>query len=119
MRHPTEGVLRRLVDEPDGVTVDERAHVAECPSCLRALEGVRADADRVGAALTTSVPVDADAAWARLSATAPAAAPAARRSIGSGRGRGRQAVRRPVVAAISAAVLVGGAGVAAANDWLP
>jgi hypothetical protein len=118
MRHPSEGVLRRLVDEPDGVTVDERAHVASCPTCLRALESARADARRIDAALATSVAVDTDTAWARLSATAPAdRAPV--RSIGSGRSRWRSAVRRPVVAAVSAAVLVGGAGVAAANDWLP
>src|SRR5215213_7145557 len=118
MRHPSEGVLRRLVDEPDGVTVDERAHVASCPTCLQALESARADARRVDAALATSVAVDTDAAWARLSA-APADRTAPVRSIASGRSRWRTAVRRPVVAAVSAAVLVGGAGVAAANDWLP
>src|SRR5215217_7999389 len=119
MRHPSEGVLRRLVDEPDGVTVDERAHVAACPACLRSLESARADARRVDAALATSVAVDTDAAWGRLAATSPTGTPATVRSIGSGRSRWRTAVRRPVVAAVSAAVLVGGAGVAAANDWLP
>jgi hypothetical protein len=119
MRHPSEGVLRRLVDEPAGVTVDERAHVASCPACLRALETVRADARRVDAALATSVPVDADAAWARLSTTAAPSAPVPVRPVRAGSGGWRAAVRRPVVAAVSAAVLVGGAGVAAANDWLP
>src|SRR4051812_8481959 len=115
MRHPSEGVLRRLVDEPAGVTDDDRAHVASCPSCLRALESARVEAQRVGAVLTTPVAVDTDAGWARLSATTatpvprPAAAPR----------RWRTAVRRPVVAALSAVVLVTGAGVAAANDWLP
>ena len=29
MRHPTEGVLRRLVDEPAGVADADRAHVAD------------------------------------------------------------------------------------------
>ena len=33
MRHPTEGTLRRLVDEPAGVTDANRRHVAECPDC--------------------------------------------------------------------------------------
>ncbi len=42
MRHPSEGVLRRLVDEPAGVTDDDRAHVASCATCLRALDSVRA-----------------------------------------------------------------------------
>lgn len=117
MRHPSEGVLRRLVDEPAGVTDDERGHVAACPDCLRLLETTRAEAQLVGAALAASAPVDTDAAWARLRATsadpvpvqAPSAAP----------GRWRTAARRPAVAALSAAVLVTGAGVAAANDWLP
>jgi hypothetical protein len=121
MRHPSEGVLRRLVDEPAGVTVDERAHVAACATCLHDLETVRTDARTVDAALATSVAVDPDAAWARLSAAAAAEGPAPSpvRSLGTGPGRWRTAVRRPVVAALSAAVLVGGAGVAAANDWLP
>src|SRR4051794_12848908 len=121
MRHPSEGVLRRLVDEPAGVTVDERAHVAACPACLRGLESARADARRVDAALAPSVAVDADAAWARLSTATAAStpAPASVRPVRAGSGRWRTAVRRPVVAALSAVVLVGGAGVAAANDWLP
>jgi hypothetical protein len=117
MRHPSEGVLRRLVDEPAGVTDDDRAHVAGCPTCLRALDTARADAQLVGAALTAPATrdVDVDAAWARLSTTtAPPARP-----VSVGRGRWHAAVRRPAIAALSAVVLVTGAGVAAANDWLP
>src|SRR5215210_3535450 len=119
MRHPSEGVLRRLVDEPAGVTVDERAHVAACATCLHDLETVRADARRVDAALAASVAVDTDAAWARLSASAAAETPTPARPVPAGPGRWRAAVRRPAIAAVSAAVLVTGAGVAAANDWLP
>jgi hypothetical protein len=117
MRHPSEGVLRRLVDEPAGVTDDDRAHVAGCPTCLRALDAARADARLVGAALTAPATrdIDMDAAWARLSTTtAPPARP-----VSVGRGRWHAAVRRPAIAALSAVVLVTGAGVAAANDWLP
>ena len=117
MRHPSEGILRRLVDEPAGVTDDERAHVAGCPTCLRALDAARADAQLVDAALATSGTVDTDAAWARLSTTT---APAAPRPAVLGRpSRWRTTVRRPAVAALSAVVLLTGAGVAAANDWLP
>jgi hypothetical protein len=118
MRHPSEGVLRRLVDEPAGVTDDDRSHVAACPTCLRDLDATRAEARLVGAALATAAAVDTDAAWARLSATSatPARRPAA---AVPARSRVRTAVRRPVVAALSAVVLVTGAGVAAANDWLP
>jgi hypothetical protein len=115
MRHPTEGVLRRLVDEPAGVTDDERAHVAACPACLRGLETVRADAQRLDAVLATPVAVDTDAAWTRLSTSA--ATPVRQATVAPR--RWRTTLRRPVVAALSAAVLVAGAGVAAANDWLP
>src|SRR5688572_1779307 len=98
MRHPTEGVLRRLVDEPAGVADADRAHVAECPVCLVALAEARDDATAVGAALRSDVDtdVDVDSAWARLTATESrtraVAAPARRRSWGS-------VLRRPAVAA--------------------
>jgi hypothetical protein len=117
MRHPSEGVLRRLVDEPAGVTVDDRAHVAGCPTCLRALDSALAYARLVGAALATPTAgaVDTDAAWARLSMTTTA--PVRQASVA--RSRWRTTVRRPAVAALSALVLLTGAGVAAANDWLP
>ncbi|CCG02236.1 hypothetical protein [Blastococcus saxobsidens] len=123
MRHPSEGVLRRLVDEPAGVTDDDRAHVASCPTCLRALDTARADARLVGAALAPSGggTVDTEAAWARLSATAaaPAATAPAFRPAPAARNRWRTTIRRPAVAAAGAVVLLTGAGVAAANDWLP
>ena len=118
MRHPNEGVLRRLVDEPAGVADADRAHVAECPVCLVALADARDDAVAVGAALRTdsTVDVDVDAAWARLTAaqsrTSAVRAPARRRRWGA-------ALRRPAVAALGFVVVVTGAGVAAANDWLP
>ena len=116
MRHPSEGVLRRLVDEPAGVTDDDRAHVAACRQCLDALETTRAEARLVDAALASSAPVDTDAAWTRFAAAAPTARPTV---AAVARSRWRPNLRRPVIAAVSAVVLVGGAGVAAANDWLP
>jgi hypothetical protein len=51
MGHPTEGVLRRLLDEPAGVSDADRQHVAGCPQCLGALAVTRQDAALVGAAL--------------------------------------------------------------------
>jgi hypothetical protein len=120
MRHPSEGVLRRLVDEPAGVTDADRTHVASCSTCLRELDAVRADAHLVGAALASAGNgTDTDLAWARLS-TAAASAPQRRQATAGARpDRWRAAVRRPAVAAMSAVLLLGGAGVAAANDWLP
>jgi hypothetical protein len=117
MRHPSEGVLRRLVDEPAGVTDDDRAHVAACSQCRTALETTRAETRLVDAALASSAPVDTDAAWARF-ATSTAAAPRPAVAV-VGRSRWRPAIRRPAIAALGAVVLLTGAGVAAANDWLP
>ena len=122
MRHPTEGVLRRLIDEPSGVADADREHVAECDGCLRELAVVREDADLVHAALAAGPvaegDVDVDAAWRRLSA-----APAPER--GRGRvatpprpARVRAALRRPAAAGIAVALVVTGASAAAANDWL-
>jgi hypothetical protein len=118
MRHPTDGTLRRLLDEPAGVPDADRAHVTGCPRCLDDLERVRADARLTGAALqpVAAADVDVDAGWARLSAAMP---PPARLVPEVRSSRWRTALRKPVVAALSAVLLVGGAGVAAANDWLP
>ena len=73
MRHPTEGILRRLIDEPAGVSGPDRDHVTGCPRCLGQLATMRADADLVGAALATEEVADVDVAagWRRLSAAAP------------------------------------------------
>jgi len=120
MRHPTEGVLRRLLDEPVAVADSDRRHIAECPQCLDGLEVMRADAVLVGAALATGsvVGVDLDTAWRHLSAPAPAPEP--RRVRPAHRAApARQVLRRPAFAALAVAVALTGAGAAAANDWLP
>jgi hypothetical protein len=118
MRHPTEGVLRRLLDEPAGVADTDRQHVAGCAECLDELTAFREDAALVDAALTTEAAqdVDVDAAWRRLSMAGPAAAPA--RLAQPRASRSRAILRRPTVAAVAVAVVVAGAGAAAANDWL-
>jgi hypothetical protein len=117
MRHPTEGVLRRLLDEPAGVADADRQHVADCPQCLSDLAVAREDADLVDAALASpgSADVDVAAAWQRLSTPAPVtgAAPAAPRT-----GRARALLRRPVVATLAVALVLTGAGTAAASGWL-
>jgi hypothetical protein len=118
MRHPTDGTLRRLLDEPAGVADADRQHVVSCPTCLGDLDRVRADARLTGAALEArgAGDVDVDAAWARLSTATRAARPV---PAVAGPSRWRAAVRKPAVAALSAVLLFTGAGVAAANDWLP
>ena len=116
MRHPTDGVLRRLVDEPAGVTDDERAHVATCPTCLQRWTPPVPTPSCVGSALTPTTASDRHGRGLGA-AVRPPARPSAGRSAPR-RGWGT-AIRRPAVAALSAVVLVTGAGVAAANDWLP
>src|SRR3954452_21577171 len=115
MRHPSEGVLRRLLDEPAGVSEPDRRHVAECRTCLAGLATAQEDAQVVAAALHSDAAPDVDVAWRRLSASLPDAAP---RRVPA-RARSRGFLRRPAIAALAFGVVVAGAGVAAANDWLP
>ncbi|NYJ06955.1 hypothetical protein [Petropleomorpha daqingensis] len=113
-RHPADGTLRRLVDEPAGVSDADRAHVAGCAACLAGLAAAQRDAAAVASALRTDAAPDVDAAWRRFSAaSAPvrSAVPAAPR-------RRRVALRSPVVAALGVVLILGGAGAAAAADWL-
>src|SRR5918998_3158451 len=119
MRHPADGVLRRLLDEPAGVADADREHVGACGECRHRLAAIRADADLVQAALTTDTGADVDLApaWRRLSAATPTGRD--RRTAAPPRpGRFRSARRRPVVAGVAVAAVLAGAGAAAAGDWL-
>lgn len=120
MRHPTEGALRRLLDEPAGVADSDRRHVTECSACLGGLAAMRADAALVDAALRTpaGADVDIDAAWQRLSTATVTAAPAPRPAVQPLKRRSVALLRRPAVAGLAVAVVLTGAGTAAANDWL-
>jgi hypothetical protein len=121
MRHPTEGVLRRLLDEPAGVADADREHVGGCDLCVRELATIREDADLVQAALATDVGVipdgDLATAWRCLTAAA-ASGPARVRAAAPRAGRVRATLRRPVVAGVAAAAIVVGAGAAAATGWV-
>ncbi|SNS75075.1 hypothetical protein SAMN05421812_101648 [Asanoa hainanensis] len=111
MRHPNDGTLRRLLDEPAGVADADRAHVADCERCKAGLAAAQRDAAAASAALDTEVTVDVDAGWQRLS-TAPAT------RVRPSRPARRWRLRSPVVAAIGVAVVLAGASAAAAGDWL-
>ena len=119
MSHPTEGVLRRLLDEPAGVADADRQHVSGCRQCLGGLAAIREDAALVDAALAPQAGADVDvsAAWRRLSEVAPAAVPGRAAALSVAR-RSRAALRRPAAAAVAVAVILAGAGTAAAQDWL-
>ncbi|GAB7044127.1 MULTISPECIES: hypothetical protein [Catenuloplanes] len=116
MRHPAEGTLRRLADEPSAITDPDRAHVASCPECQENLSTVRTEAALIGAALHTEAAPDVDAGWRRLSAafaapmTAAEAVRVSRRSTPRWRG--------PMVAVAAAVALLTGATAAVATDWL-
>ena len=119
-RHPTDGTLRRLLDEPIGVADADRAHIAGCPVCLAELARTRADATAAESlTASTATGVDVDAGWRRLSAglaterVGRAAAPAPARPGWGAR------LRSPVVAVAAVVLLMTGAGIAAAADWLP
>ncbi len=116
MRHPTDGTLRRLVDEPAGVTDADRDHVAGCPECLAGLAAVQQEAALVGAALGATPDLDLDAAWSRLSAASAAETGRPVASASPSRSW-RSRLRSPVVAGVGVAVLLAGGGTAAANDW--
>jgi len=119
MRHPTEGALRRLLDDPAGVADRDRRHAAGCAQCLDGLAAMRRDAAVVDAALADDGGADVDvaAAWRRLSAAASATAP--RRAAAPPRaGRSRALLRRPTLAALAVALGLTGAGAAAASGWL-
>ena len=118
MRHPTEGTLRRLVDEPAGVAQADREHVAGCPVCLSGLAAAQDDAALTGAALAVDLGTDVDAGWDRLSRAV--AGEGSRREHRPARARRwRAALRSPVIAVVGVVALLAGAGAAAAADWLP
>ncbi|HYN92328.1 MAG TPA: hypothetical protein VES42_00560 [Pilimelia sp.] len=125
MRHPTDGTLRRLLDEPAGVAEADRQHVAGCPVCLSGLAAAQRDAALTASALGADPAVDVDAGWSRLSQSVavdghrlrPDAAKGFRRSTAAAR-RWRTALRKPLVAGVAAVALLTGASAAAAADWL-
>ncbi|MGY1775519.1 hypothetical protein ACI8AV_06640 [Geodermatophilus sp. SYSU D00804] len=121
MRHPTEGTLRRLVDEPAGVPDADREHVAGCATCLTGLAAAQRDATAVSAALSPDTAADTapdtGAAWHRLSSAV--ALDERRRAAAPDPARRRRArLRSPLVAAVGVVALLAGGGAAAAADWL-
>lgn len=117
MRHPTEGTLRRLLDEPAGVADADREHIAACPVCRSALVVVDEDAAAARAALDIELVPDVDAEWRRLSEAVTVGG--RRRTASPGRvRRWREALRSPVLAGVAVVALLTGAGAAAAANWL-
>jgi hypothetical protein len=119
MGHPTEGVLRRLLDEPAGVADSDRQHVAGCPQCLGGLAAAREDAAFAHTTLATESGAEVDVAAARRRLSTDASGTGHGREMAPSRaGRSRKVLRRPAAAALAVAVVLTGAGTAAANNWL-
>lgn len=128
MRHPSEGTLRRLLDEPLSVALRDREHCASCARCQVRLAGMKDDAAMVASSMSVPVlDVDARAALAsmRLRTAAqvgPAHADTAVRLPGRLANRLTSGWSRPMRAAAAiatAAVLVGTlAGTGAADALL-
>lgn len=113
MRHPNEGLLRRVIDEPNGVSTADRAHIASCRQCLDQVAVMQRDAALVGAALAADEKdIDVAAAWNRLGAnTTVTVTP-----ITAAKPRKRFARKSAIAAVAVGAILVGGTA-AAANNW--
>ncbi len=112
MRHPADGTLRRLLDEPAGVADPDREHITGCPACRSKLITMEEDSVAARNALEFEVTTDVDAAWQRLSRDErrPGRVP--------GQSRWRKAIRNPLVAVVGVVVILSGASTAAATDWL-
>ncbi len=118
MRHPTDGTLRRLVDEPVGVGDADREHIANCPLCLARLAAAQEDAALTRAALDVPLATDVDTGWHRLShAVATGARDRKKTTAGDAR-RWQSRLRNPVVAGVGVVALLAGASAAAAGGWL-
>src|SRR5215208_3380977 len=117
MRHPTDGTLRRLLDEPAGVADADREHTAGCPVCLSRLAAVQKDAAAAGASLDVDLALDVDSAWQRLSHSI-AAGQRGRAPAAASADRWRTALRSPAVALLCVVAVLLGAGAVAAADWV-
>src|SRR5918999_5928376 len=109
MRHPTDGTLRRLLDEPAGVADADREHATGCPVCLSRLATAQEDAAAAGAALDVELAVDVDSAWQRLSHSL-AAGERGRARRAAAADRRRTVFRSPAIAGLCVAAVLLGAG---------
>jgi hypothetical protein len=114
MRHPTDGTLRRLLDEPAGVADTDRDHVKGCPSCLTVVATMREDAIMIKQALDGPAETDVDAAWFRLTQAVERKQATRVRA----ERRWRKILRSPLVAVVGVVAILSGASAAAATDWL-
>jgi hypothetical protein len=119
--HPSDGTLRRSLDEPVAVNAAAREHVGTCARCAGRLRRMHANAASIGTMLASPGPaVDVAAARARLAraevATAGGvAAPLPARQVRSRHTLASRVIAGVAVAGIASVVLVATGG---AQDFL-
>lgn len=119
--HPTDGALRRALDEPASLADVDRQHVAGCSRCRTALADAAHDREAAHEVLThddAAAPQDIEVGWQRLVAARDAGPATSSSDLPAARRR-RRLHRASVLAAAGAVLVVGGATAAAANDWIP
>ncbi len=118
--HPTDGALRRALDEPASMSDADREHVLTCPRCQSGISDAADDRDHASAALALDDAHDEtslEQQWGRLSDAVASQSPATTGDI-SAHPRHRRLHRATVLTAAGAVLVIGGATAAAAGDWL-
>ena len=129
-KHPANGALRRLLDEPVAVAVADEDHASQCLRCQARMSLMREDDAAVSLASAgdvemTPAAVALDRLRTRRREAGPGlcagSGPGARRGHEAGQGRPprRRPLLRPATVITSAVVLMGGATAAAATNLVP
>ncbi len=116
MRHPPDGVLRRLDDEPLAVPDRVIEHIAGCVRCGARRALIAQDAERAAQLLSVSpVASDVDLAWARLRRELPARSDNGNRRHGARSGFPGRRARLPRVS-LRAGLAIGAVGIVVAGS---
>lgn len=126
-KHPANGALRRLLDEPVAVAVADEDHAFQCLRCQARMSLMREDDVAVSLALgghfemtPAAVALDRLRSAERAGPVFVAARARARRGQrGAGRPPRRRPLLRPATVVTAAVVLMGGATAAAATNLVP
>jgi hypothetical protein len=125
-KHPANGALRRLLDEPVAVAVADEDHAFQCLRCQARMSLMREDDVAVSLALgghfemtPAAVALDRLRSAERAEPVIVAARARAWRGQGAGRPPRRRPLLRPATVVTAAVVLMGGATAAAATNLVP
>lgn len=125
-KHPANGALRRLLDEPVAVAVADEDHAFQCLRCQARMSLMREDDVAVSLALgghfemtPAAVALDRLRSAERAEPVFVAARARVWRGQGAGRPPGRRPLLRPATVVTAAVVLMGGATAAAATNLVP